>query len=310
MILKNKEEQESWNQFVLDQQGDFLQSTYWSDFQQSLGRKVYPLKLPGVQTLLIKHQLPFGQSYFYSPRGPLLEKEGSWPSLRQEVITLTEKERVIFWRLEPQEKLTSAELKRIKDVQPSQSLLLDLDKPEEQLLQEMYSKTRYNIRLAHRKGVEVKESRQIDDFLRLIHQTAARDDFVIYPDSYYRKLLAQDAKFVKLYVAYYQGKPLAANLIIFFGPTAYYVHGASSNEQRNVMAPYQLHWEIITRAKKMGCRQYDWWGRSEEKWPGLTRFKKGFGGRSIDYPGTFDLIINPRWYFFYQLAKRFSKCSP
>jgi lipid II:glycine glycyltransferase (peptidoglycan interpeptide bridge formation enzyme) len=109
---------------------------------------------------------------------------------------------------------------------------------------------------------------------------------------------------LKLFIAEYEDRIIAANIVMFFGNRAVYLHGASSNECRNLMAPYLLQWEQIKEAKKQGCEIYDFWGIDEKKWPGVTRFKKGFGGEEIDYSGTFDFIFDKTWYEIYKIAKR------
>jgi len=97
--------------------------------------------------------------------------------------------------------------------------------------------------------------------------------------------------------------------MMFFGNTVTYLHGVSGNEDRNVMAPYLLHWQIIREVKKMGYDSYDFWGIAppqageDHPWAGITRFKKGFGGRAISYMGAFDLVFNPLWYGAYKIAK-------
>ena len=104
---------------------------------------------------------------------------------------------------------------------------------------------------------------------------------------------------IKLFIAKYQNKIIAGNIVAFFGDTVTYVHGASSNEYRNLMATYALQWQSIREAKARGCRYYDFFGIDESKWPGVTRFKKGYGGEEVDYPGTFDAVFDSVLYKMY-----------
>ncbi len=108
---------------------------------------------------------------------------------------------------------------------------------------------------------------------------------------------------VELFLADFKNKIIAANIVVFWEKTAIYLHGASDYEQRNLMAPHLLQWEQIKEAKKRGCIEYDFWGIDEKKWPGVTRFKKGFGGREVEYPGAFDLIFQPVWYKIYKIGR-------
>ncbi len=200
-------------------------------------------------------------------------------------------------------KLGINNFRKTKDVQPSKTLILTLAGPEEEILARMHSKTRYNIRLAQKHGVKVSTSNDIEIFLFLLHQTTKRDKFKAHADEYYRHLLSLGPSFVKLYFAEYKNKILAANMMVFFGKTVTYLHGASSNQHRPVMAPHFLHWSIISQVKKDGYAYYDFWGISQKKWPSLTCFKKSFGGRVVDYPGTYDLVLDKKWYFLYKIGK-------
>ena len=110
--------------------------------------------------------------------------------------------------------------------------------------------------------------------------------------------------YLKLFLAEYQKEIIAGGIFAFFGQAVTYLHGASANQYRNVMAPHLLQWHLISLAKKLGYRHYDFFGINEVKWPGVTRFKKGFGGRVVEYPGTFDLIFQPAWYNFYKTGRR------
>ena len=106
-----------------------------------------------------------------------------------------------------------------------------------------------------------------------------------------------------MYLAKYKDKVLAAHLIIFFNKTAFYVHGGSSREFRQVMAPHFMHWHVIKEAQEKGYKFYDFWGIDKQKWPGFTKFKMSFGGKKIIYPGTFDLPLSKFWYNLYKIGK-------
>jgi len=193
---------------------------------------------------------------------------------------------------------------RTIDVQPAQTLVLDLQSDLEQLLSRMHPKTRYNIRLAEKKKVTVRiDNSRIEEFISLLQITTDRDQFRGHNDNYYRALAEFDSQFVKLFLAEYQGKIIAAGLFAFYGNGVTYLHGASSNTNRQVMAPYLLQWEVIKAAKESGHRYYDFYGISSQKWPGVTRFKVGFGGEVVNYPGTFDYIVRPGVYKLYKLLR-------
>lgn len=303
MIFKEIKHKEQWDEKIGSaKMSQFLQSWNWGELQRNLGRKVWHLEIRGDYLLVIKMPLPLEKNYLYVPRTNLEIKKEHLKFLSN----LAKTENCIFVRLEPVKKdISQLNLKKVKSVQPSKTLLLDLNQKEEDLLQAMHQKTRYNIRLAAKKGVVIKEGdlSDIDIFYNLISNTYSRKNIKVYNKEYYKKLLV-NLKKAKLYLAEYNNHVICANLVIFYGNTATYLHGGSAEEYKNVMAPHLLQWESIKKAKQLGLRYYDFWG-IEEKYPGVSRFKKGFGGFEVAYPGTFDLVTNKFWYFAYQIVKKF-----
>jgi len=325
------------NDFLAGQKySQFLQSFLWGEFQEKVGGKVFRLgaeeegKLAAVATI-VKKFLPMGKNYFYCPRGPVIGCQISdvrfrmaIESLFYEIREIARKEGVMFMRFEPETelKLENWEIEKTLDVQPSKTLVLNLSKTEDELLRQMHPKTRYNIRLAEKKGVRLEEAgiESFDKFWELMGQTSDRDDFRLHGIDYYKEMIKLDHRqggasgtgrtggtgkdFIKLFFAKYKGKAIAAGIFSFFGNTATYMHGASSDENRNLMAPYSLQWEAIKLAKAKGYKYYDFFGIDEKKWPGITRFKKGFGGKEKKYPGTFDLAFDPGWYSVYKMVRK------
>ena len=305
----------------------FLQSPQWGEFQKSVGNKVFRVD----DVLLIKKKLPTGKSYLYAPRIQITSNKKQVINFLNKIKELAKKENCIFLRLEPIAELRITDfayrqagykLRKVADVQPSKTIILDLTKNQEQFLKEMHQKTRYNIRLAEKKGVKIKESQNIDDFWKLMKETTDRDGFRAHNKEYYERMLqidpstplrsAQDDKKkmnVKLYIAEYENKILVAGIFVFYGDTVTYLHGASTHDNKNVMAPYLLHWEMIKFAKKQDYKHYDFYGISEKKWPGITRFKRGFAhpGKEVDYPGAYDIIYSHFWYMLYKILRNIKK---
>lgn len=303
MDFKEVKNQEQWDEKVSsDSMSQFLQSWDWGEFQRNLGRKVWYLDLDGQYVLVIKMTLPLDKYYLYIPRTKIMINQDNLEFLKE--LALNEK--CVFLRIEPvKQDLSKFGFKNYKAIQPAKTLLLDLAKDEETLLNEMHQKTRYNIRLAAKKGIKIKEGDLSDlgTFYNLISGTYQRKKIHVYNQDYFEKLLV-NLEMAKLYLAEYEDKILCANLVVFYGDTATYLHGGSSEEYKNLMAPYLLQWEIIKKAKQLGLKYYDFWG-IEERYPGVTRFKKGFAGSEIDYQGTFDLPLNNLWYLLYNLVKKF-----
>lgn len=273
----------------------FLQAPAWADFQKTLGRKLW--RIDGV--LVIKHNLPFGKSYLYSPRcrGNFL-----FDSFLEKIKGIAKQENAIFFKAEPVAEIDKKfGLRKSKDIQPRKTLILDITKSEQELLNQMHYKARYNIKLAEKRvktQISKLKSQNFNDFWRLMAETTKRDKFRPHPKEYYQEML--EIPGVELFVAEHQNKIIAANIVVFYNKTAIYLHGASDYEHRNLMAPHLLQWEQIKEAKKHGCAEYDFWGIDEKKWPGVTRFKKGFGGREVEYPGAYDLVFNKFWYLIYK----------
>ena len=181
----------------------------------------------------------------------------------------------------------------------------------------MKQKTRYNIRLADRKGVSVQESADVVRFFNLMQVTGRRDQFGIHSLEYYQTAynIHHPKGQCELFFAEYEGQLLAAVMVFAQGHRAYYFYGASSNQHRNLMAPYAVQWSAMRWARKNGCTQYDLWGvpdhgfevleaeftkRNDELW-GVYRFKRGFGGDLKRTVGAWDRVFNPIFYLIYQI---------
>jgi lipid II:glycine glycyltransferase (peptidoglycan interpeptide bridge formation enzyme) len=265
--------------------------------------------------LVLKMPLLFGKSYLYCPRGPVLNTDGYvFYALINNVREIARSENSVVFRVEQWSDLQNNGTRKAPEVQRKSNWVLDLNHSKEEILAGMKQKTRYNIRLAQKKGVTVSVSDDLDhldQFFVLAQETAERNEIKTHPKEYYKKMIDVLAKseMVKFYVAEYKKKVLAINLILTFGKTITYLHGGSTSEHRNVMAPYLLHWQAIQDAKENGIKHYDFGGVSPQnepnhKWAGISRFKIGFGGYQIETPGTFDREFNSKWYRLYQLARK------
>ena len=290
-------------------QTSFLQSYEWERLQEMLGRKNWRV----CGHLVIQHDLPNGFNYLYAPHLESIDDK-----FLHEINEIAAQEKSIFLKIDP---LTDTRYWKIDimgwrfshQIQPGRTTIIDLTKSEENLLNAMHYKTRYNIRVAekHNVGVFICDQHQAHDhteiFWELLTETARRDVFSLHPRSYYEKLVAiQGEKFSnKLVFAEHRGRILAGAIVNYFDDKVTYLHGASSNLFRSIMAPYALHWKIMTDAKKHNFRSYDLWGVDEEKWPGMTRFKLGFGGNIVEYPKSIDIIFKPMWYRAYRVLRRF-----
>lgn len=349
--------QDKWNDFVSTAPGgSFLQSWEWGQMQEKLGVPYWRL-IEGSESnvqavaLAVNRPLPWGKSWTYIPRGPLWEnsptsapvgatvgrltQEAGLPAealakaggeILRQIIDRAKQERAVFIRIEPHTMPGKEWQKAANDVQPRHTLVLDLKKTEEELLGEMHQKTRYNIKLAGKKGVTVRFSTDLTDldhFLRLSTDVHERSAFNYHPEAYYRAMGAalSPAGAFEIAIAKHENDVLAVHLLVYFGDTVTYVHGASSSAKRDFMAPHLLQWESIKRAKERGYKKYDFFGvapeavsppagggdrggGSKHPWAGITRFKEGFGGRRVSYLGAYDYVLDPLWYWTYSTSRR------
>ncbi len=196
------------------------------------------------------------------------------------------------------------------------SFILDISSSEEDLLKAMHEKTRYNIRLANRHGVEVKEESNpqgLKVYLDLQQLTTARQNFYLHTPKYFRDLWNQvgSTGMVKILNAYFQGKPIASAVVMILNKRLFYAYAASSNDNREVMAPHLVMWEAIRLGKSLGCTSFDMWGclgpnaKEFESGYGFHKFKQGFAGTLTQYVGTFDLVLKPQLYKLFNLLDQY-----
>lgn len=294
----------------------FLQSPEWQAIQEAMGRKC--ARIAGA--LVIRHDLPLGFHYLYSPRAADVTRE-----FFSEAERLAKASRAVFLKIDPIEPVGLSAIgyplgaRQAYSLQPSHTLIVDCRSSDATLQSRMHAKTRYNIHLAERKGVLVRsipaaEAREaFNDCSGLFSETAKRDGFRLHPQEHYRVLFsAADRDFEnELWVAEYQGKKLASAIVNWFRPgmTATYLHGASSGSDRNVMAPQLLQWRIMQAVRERGYTTYDLGGIDDQRWPGLTRFKQGFGGVEVTFPPSTDYLFRPILYTWYRIQHQFRHAS-
>src|SRR6056297_182189 len=331
----SEKEKNNWNEFVYSNQGgSFLQSWEWSEFLLQVKPKVWRVIIENNNSewlavcVIYEQNMQLGQSIIYAPRGPIFkdktDQEKVFNIFLKNINNLAEQEKALSFEMDlptGRNKWTKMLVennfqKTRKNMLPRHTLILDIRADEQELLAQMHQKTRYNIRLAGKKGVTVvHDNDRFKDFLDLFEKTKKRQDFSYYSSGYFKKLL--QCPLVKLYLAEMNGKVIAANIMIFSGDTAIYLFGASDYEYRKFMAPHLLQWEAIKKAQKQGLWFYDFWGVAPEgekgrlsRWAGFTRFKKGFSPKAkiTEYLGTYEKVFSPVKLGLYRfLRKTFKK---
>lgn len=282
----------------------FLQSAEWEEIQKRTGRGTW--RVSGA--LVIRHNLLGRFHYLYAPR------PGELPdAFAAGGVELAGELGSLFLKIDPQEPADALPGQLAHAIQPPATVLVDLGAGDAALAAAMHEKTRYNIRLAERHGVRVEPvlaedvPRKFNSFWSLLTETARREQFSLHPEEHYRVLLAvRSGRFSnELWCAELGGEPLACAIVNWFSPsgTATYLHGASSRARREVMAPHRLHGEIIRQARLRGFATYDFGGIDEVRWPGMARFKRGFGGRVVTSPPSYDLVFRPGLYQLYRFQR-------
>jgi lipid II:glycine glycyltransferase (peptidoglycan interpeptide bridge formation enzyme) len=300
--------QDAWDNQVKELGGGILQSWAWGEFQKSLGGKVTRHANSSWMAQVVENDLIMGKKFWYSPRGPIGNTKQAADFLRETAI---KDHKIVFLRLEPSEPIDLPPSP--KEIQPKENWVVGLEGSEDELLVTMKPKHRYNINLAARKGVTIRSAEKKDflDIWNLLLETSARGNFKLHPQNYYLQMWEKlGDNHLKIMLAEHEGQMLACIFISLFGKTATYLHGGSSDKNKQLMAPYLLHWEAMKVVKRLGYFNYDMGGFTEQTdhpWAGISRFKRGFGGFEVRYPGTFDMVLSPLWYNVYKNARKFRK---
>lgn len=287
-----------------------LQTWPWGELQSTFGwaAERRHLRVGGTDlpvTLLTTPTLVPGRRWGYVPRGPAVTAETMAPAL-DAVVAWGRDLNLAFVRIEPELEAgwaPPAGWHRAPATQPEHTSIIDIARPDDDLMASFKSKTRYNVRLAQRKGVEVARSEDITAFAALANETSSRHRIQLAPENYYRTLhrLMGPAGVSRLYLASHAGKPLAGIMVLRFAGRATYLFGASTRAGRERMPAYLLHWQAMRELRDAGDREYDLWGvppddRPDHPWAGLWQFKSGWQGRLVSYAGAFDLpISNSVW---------------
>lgn len=306
---------EKMKQKLYQKKNNIFQSQEWLNFQNKYGREL--TNLGGYTGIAL--DLPFGKKAIWVQKCPADVSHLS--PLTSELPAGT-----AFVRVEP-ETVSDNDIKKLSlrkvteksllsgQKSPKATRVLDISGSEENILSQMKSKTRYNIRLAEKKSVTIRDNGSVEEFYELLAKTAGRDKgYSPHQKDYYQALMDElgPGGMIKIFVAEHEGEALAGIMVSFYGEVATYLHGGFNDTKRNLMAPYLCQWEAIKYAKSNGCTLYDFWGVAEtddpqDPWSGISRFKEGFGGEKVTFPGSYDLVLDNFWYNLLTLMARARK---
>ncbi len=308
-----------------------LQSYGWGEFRQKTGLKVERIgffdagKLKrGIQVSF--HPIPlFGRNVGYVPKGFMPDGD-QLAALKQ----LGQQHNALFIKLEPDIAKPvgspSAHEDIIKfllshDCQPGRpqftkySFHIDLTKSETEIFAGLESKTRYNVRLAIKKGVYIREnttSAGLKTHLQILAETTKRQGFYAHSPDYFEKMweVLSPTGMIKIFEAVYQDQVLVSWIMFVFHDTLYYPYGASRSANREVMPSNLMMWEMIKYGQKLKLKNFDLWGclgpnaNPKDPWYGFHKFKQGYGGQMMEYLGTFDLVLDPVTYKMFRIMEK------
>ncbi len=330
------EQREQWDHFITNSpHGHLLQSWGWGELKAHADWSPLRLALWDDEQIVAAAQvlrrtaphLPLRAGHLaYIPKGPVIDwsQPALCDSFFSQLATYLRKQGALAVRMEPAPESSTRDgelvLKRLHAmrmhpapaVQPLRTIVLDLAPAEETLLAQMKEKWRYNVRLAGRKGVTIRVAETHDDvraWYSLLQTTGERDQFGVHTCDYYLNVwdIFVSRNEARLLLAEHNGQLLAGIFVGLFARQAIYLYGASSNEQRQLMPNYLLQWEAMRWARQQGAHSYDFWGIPEtdgedEAMAGVYRFKRGWGGRVVQFIGCYESVYNP---LLMRIASRF-----
>ena len=334
-LLEEKDKKEYKKFLESHDRCNFQQSLEWGNIKSSWKKEVILSEdkngnIRGSLCVWIR-KFPIFGNMMYSARGPVcdLYDEEVIKDLREGADLLAKKYKAFVLRVEPDILKSDEEFRKIitkngfkikddskdfkDEIQPRFVFRLNLKgKTEEEIFAELHQKTRYNVRLATKKGVVIKEGTREDlkDFHKIMIETGERDNFIIRSLEYFEKMYDEMApNHMKLLMAYHEDKPISGIIPIMYGNKVWYLYGASSNSHRNLMPNYLLQWTMIQEAIKMGADMYDFRGVSgvvDESHPqyGLYRFKKGFNAEFTEFIGEIYIPYKPLVYKLYKFSEK------
>ena len=325
----------AWDAAVLSCGGHLLQSWRWGAFKQRFGWDAERIAVPregGDALAQVLFRNKAGMSIGYIPRGPVwpVDDPDAVAELWSKIDEAARRRKTLNIIVEPDRQLS--EQSRLgmrlvpgpKPIQPARSVKVDLV-DDQSLIDQMHPKTRYNVRLARRRGVTTRIAEQRDDSIAAFHDmledTASRNEFVVHTPDYYREFLSVFGEDACLTFAEIDGRPVAGTIAAVFGDEGIYMYGASSTQERAHGAAFLLQHETMRWARSRGARRYDLWGIPEYDPEssvsesgdrlaastggdrrGLYEFKTRFGGQIVRYPPPLERVYHP---VLATLARRF-----
>lgn len=294
-----------------------LQSHLWEKYSQLEGYETFWLEGKDFQALALKYHTPLGV-YLYCPYGPTLDETDPITALEHSLMALKKlaaKEQAFFIRIEPTvyiepESLESHGLIKSHDIDPANTWVIDLTSTEEELLSHIEKDRVRKWRNHQKRGIAIrttKDPEEVAILSTLLNGLGARKHFTPQDENHLKNQLKSG--FATLYIAEYEGQPIAAALKCDYDGVRYSTHAATSTEHRELAAGPIVALQSMIDAQKAGMKLFDFWGMTpstdpNHPWYGFTKYKKTFGGRQVDYSGTWDLPLRKVKYRFYTMLRK------
>lgn len=305
------------------------QSVDWQHFQESLGEKCFLVHESDYHYLAILKHTPVG-NYLYLPYGPVADDRKAFQKTLKSLESLGREQNAIFIRVEPMDvgaaKYLPPTAKKSKDLNPAHSLIIDIDRTREEILADVPRRTRGYFNTYAKKGITVEVSKDPSDihYLVELQKSLAKSKGIgVFSEEYLKKQLQQS--FSSLYLVKYNPtyadehpdpkatKVIAAVLVFDDATTRYYIQAAQDKAYTKLAAPSIVVCQMLLDAHDHGLKHFDFWGIAPEDapdshpWKGFTKFKMSFGGTTVEYAGTYDIILHPAKYHLYQLTRRVNR---
>lgn len=309
----------NWDEQLQQKGGNILQSRGWAEFQHALGHQPVWDSGDGYQWMGSVWESR-GLRYLVCSYGPVVSPTGDPAKAIQSIIGAARELGLDFVRLDPRDQRVAEALKtkggrRITDNQPARTQIIDLTKDMEELRKDLASGHRNGINGTERRGIEVSQVNRredLEELLKMLGDTAKRSGTTFQDSFYFQSMWStlQERGVAKLYMATVDKQPVAAAIFFDWGDTRSYLYaGAWQDKNREVKASVSLVWQAVVDAKQAGLKRFDLWGIAptddpKHAWAGITKFKKGFGGESVSYPGTYDIPLKPQKYRLYSVYRR------
>lgn len=325
MEILRREQYPEYEEFVSGHpRGEFMQSTRWQEVKsnwkwEAVVSRDGEGRIAGACGVLIQKMPLFGTSFLYAPRGPVcdIHDRQVLADLKAGVDQLAKTYNAHLFKMDPDVAAKDEDFLRLMDkmgfarfygpdgfetIQARFNYRLYLNgRTEAELMAGFTQKTRYNIRVARKHGVEVRPAgpEYLDDFMKIYQVTGARDGFNTRPKEYFQRMLSALGPHCRLYMGFYEGQAICGAIATNYAGKTCYVYGASDNAHRNVMPNYLMQMEMIRWAVETGCDVYDFQGISGDMenenghMYGLYRFKRGFGGQVDELAGEFNYLYKP-----------------